>query len=220
MKHCTTCQYLFADQLQTCPRDNSALRSVRDLEPGMIIRGKYNILGWIGAGGMATVYRARHRLLNEMRAVKVVSPKFAGDEDFLKRFRQEAAVARRLRHENAVWVEDLDEIEDGRPFIAMELLEGEDLRSLIKNRGPISVERSLRIGAQVAAALNAAHKLGIVHRDIKPDNIFITRGRDGQDLAKVLDFGIAKAKEGVVQGGGYTATQAGVMIGTPEYMSP
>lgn len=185
----------------------------------MIVRGKYLILEWIGSGGMAAVYRAKHRLLNEMRAVKVVSPKFARDEDFLWRFRHEAAIARKLRHENAVWVEDLDEIEDGRPFIAMEFLQGEDLRKLIKNEGPLPVDRSLKLGAQVASALSAAHKLGIIHRDIKPDNIFIARDPAGHETAKVLDFGIAKAKEGALQGN-FTATKTGVIIGTPEYMSP
>ena len=185
----------------------------------MIVRGKYIILEWIGAGGMAVVYRARHRLLNEMRAVKVVSAKFAGDEDFLWRFRHEAAIARRLRHENAVWVEDLDEIEDGRPFIAMEFLQGDDLRKLIKDQGPLSVERCLKLGSQVASALGAAHRLGIIHRDIKPDNIFVTRDSTGNEVAKVLDFGIAKAKEGALQGG-LTATKTGIIIGTPEYMSP
>ena len=219
MKHCTTCQRLFADQLQLCPNDNVPLRQIRELEPGMIVRNKYIILEWIGAGGMAAVYRARHRLLNELRAVKVVFAKFSHDEDFLRRFRHEAAIARRLRHENAVWVEDLDEIEDGRPFIAMEFLEGDDLRKLIKEQGPLSVDRSLKLGTQVASALSAAHKLGIVHRDIKPDNIFITRDSSGNETAKVLDFGIAKAAEGVLQDG-YTATKTGVIIGTPEYMSP
>ncbi|HEY6968569.1 MAG TPA: protein kinase [Candidatus Angelobacter sp.] len=219
MKHCTTCQHLFADQLQVCPNDTTPLRQIRELEPGMIVGNKYIILEWIGAGGMAAVYRARHRLLDELRAVKVVFAKFSRDEDFLRRFRHEAAIARRLRHENAVWVEDLDEIEDGRPFIAMEFLEGDDLRKLIKEQGPLSVERSLKLGAQVASALSAAHKLGIVHRDIKPDNIFITRDSSGNETAKVLDFGIAKAREGVLQGG-YTATKTGVIIGTPEYMSP
>lgn len=185
----------------------------------MIVRGKYVILEWIGSGGMAAVYRAKHRLLNEMRAVKVVSARFAHDEDFVWRFRHEAAIARRLRHENAVWVEDLDEIEDGRPFIAMEFLQGQDLRKLIKDQGPLSVDRSLKLGAQVASALSAAHKLGIIHRDIKPDNIFVTDGSNGYEVAKVLDFGIAKAKEGALQGG-FTATKTGVIIGTPEYMSP
>ena len=185
----------------------------------MIVRGKYIILESVGAGGMASVYRARHRLLNEMRAIKVVLARFAADEDFLRRFRHEAAIARRLRHENAVWVEDLDEIEDGRPFIAMEFLQGGDLRKLIKDQGSLSVDRTLRLGAQVASALSAAHKLGIVHRDIKPDNIFITHDSSGNEVAKVLDFGIAKAREGVLQGA-ITATKTGIIIGTPEYMSP
>src|SRR5579872_2074360 len=152
MKHCITCQFIYGDNVLACPHDNTQLRFVRELEPGMIIRGKYQILQWIGAGGMAAVYRAKHRLLNESRAIKVVLPKYADDQDFLKRFRNEAAVARKLRHENAVWVEDLDEIEDGRPFIAMEYLEGTDLRSVIQTEGPLSVERTLTLSEQVASA--------------------------------------------------------------------
>jgi len=219
MKHCTTCQFVFADTALNCPHDNTQLRFVRELEPGMIIRGKYHIMQWIGAGGMAAVYRAKHRLLNEMRAIKVVLPRYASDEDFLKRFRHEAAIARKLRHENAVWVEDLDEIEDGRPFIAMEFLEGTDLRSVIQKEGPLPVQRSLLLAEQVASALSAAHKIGITHRDIKPDNIFLTRSTDGREIAKVLDFGIAKVKEGTMDSG-FTATKTGILLGTPQYISP
>jgi len=196
------------------------LQFVRELEPGMIVRGKYHILEWIGAGGMAAVYRARHRMLNEDRAIKVVLPKYANEDDFLKRFRREAAVARKLRHENAVWVEDLDEIEDGRPFIAMEFLRGQDLRGLIHKEGQLGVDRTMVMAAQVASALSAAHDLGIVHRDIKPDNIFITAGKNGKEICKVLDFGIAKAMDGLLEGSVYKSTAFGMIVGTPQYMSP
>lgn len=220
MKHCTTCQFVFGDNVLVCPHDNTQVRFVRELEPGMIIRGKYQILQWVGAGGMAAVYRAKHRLLNELRAIKVVLPKYSDDQDFLKRFRNEAAVARKLRHENAVWVEDLDEIEDGRPFIAMEFLDGTDLRSVIQKEGPLPVARTLALAEQIASALGAAHKLGITHRDVKPDNVFITRNSEGKEVAKVLDFGIAKVREGAFDMAGYTATKTGILLGTPQYISP
>jgi serine/threonine protein kinase len=220
MKHCSKCQLLFADHIQLCPEDGVALRTVDDIEPGMLIRNKYRILARIGAGGMASVFRARHELLNEDRAIKLVLPQYANDKDFLKRFRHEAAVARRLRHENAVWVEDLDQIEDGRPFIAMELLRGRDLRNLIGKEGPFTIERSLALAGQIASALSAAHELGIIHRDIKPDNVFVTLNKRGTETAKVLDFGIAKALEGTIDGAGYTPTKTGMILGTPQYISP
>ncbi|MGH9669717.1 MAG: protein kinase domain-containing protein, partial [Terriglobales bacterium] len=118
-------------------------------------------------------------------------------------------------------VDDLDTTEDGRPFIIMECVEGRDLRALIQREGPLPVERALNIARQVASALTAAHHLGITHRDIKPDNILLVNEEDGSELVKVLDFGIAKVREGAMDlGGGYTATKTGMVVGTPQYISP
>ena len=130
-------------------------------------------------------------------------------------------VTRKLQHPNAVHVDDFDTTEDGRPFIVMEYVEGQDLRKVIEERGALPIPRALEIARQVASALAAAHALGITHRDIKPDNILIVKQPDGKDLAKVLDFGIAKVREGAHDmAAGYTATKTGVVVGTPQYMSP
>jgi serine/threonine protein kinase len=185
----------------------------------MVLRGKYEILGKLGAGGMATVYRARHLAFDEIRAIKVVASRLADDEDFLKRFRNEAVVARRLHHPNAVRVEDFDNTEDGRPFIVMEYVDGSNLREKIRRDGAVSLRRAVTIARQVASALSAAHELGIVHRDIKPDNILLT-GAGDQETAKVLDFGIAKVKEGFLGGPEAVATRTGTVVGTPQYISP
>ncbi|MGH9521020.1 MAG: protein kinase domain-containing protein, partial [Terriglobales bacterium] len=196
------------------------LRSSAELQPGMVIRNKYEIQERIGSGGMATVYRARHLVFNEARAIKVVSSRLMEDENFLKRFRNEAVVTRKLQHPNAVRVEDMDTMEDGRPFIVMELVEGQSLRAIIEREGSLSPPRALEITRQVASALGAAHSLGIVHRDIKPDNIVVVT-RDGKDTVKVLDFGIAKLRDpGSAETANYTATQTGMLIGTPQYISP
>jgi tetratricopeptide (TPR) repeat protein len=187
-----------------------------------MIRGKYRILGKLGQGGMATVYRALHVGFDEVCALKVINLELAGDLSFVKRFGQEAALTRKLQHPNAVRVEDIDQADDGRPFIVMEFIEGESLKDVIQRQAPLPVPRACRIAKQVAAALDAAHRLGMIHRDIKPGNILLTPSAagEGEELAKVLDFGIAKMTEAHLAAGGATLTRTGTSIGTPAYMSP
>ena len=142
---------------------------------------------------MATVYKVRHKAFQELAAVKVVHRKFMHDPGFVKRFRNEAIVARQLKHPNAVRIDDFDYTEDERPFIVMEYVEGSSLYEVRKQHGgPWPVERCINIISQAASALSAAHTLGIVHRDIKPSNILLLRGAHGEGVVKVLDFGIAK----------------------------
>ena len=184
---------------------------------GSIIRGKYRIIRKVGQGGMGTVYEALHLRFNERRALKVMSPEVASDPEFVKRFEREAVLTRRLQHPNAVHVDDIEEAEDGRPYIVMEFVEGQSLRRLIQQSGPLPVPRVCSIIKQAAAALGAAHQLGMVHRDIKPDNIVLLAAAAGEQ-AKVLDFGIAKLKES--RAGDVNLTATGAIIGTPQYMSP
>jgi serine/threonine protein kinase len=221
VKYCDTCHAAYPNEFNTCPKDQAALRATADLVPGMVLRGKYEVVEKLGAGGMAAVYKARHLAFGEVRAIKLVAARLCDDEGFLKRFRTEAVVTRRLQHPHAVRVDDLDTTEDGRPFIVMELVQGRNLREVIRAEGALPVARAALIGRQVASALGAAHALGITHRDIKPDNIVLAASADGGDHAKVLDFGIAKVREGTLDvGAGYTATETGMVVGTPQYMSP
>jgi len=159
----------------------------------------------------------------------VMSPELANDANFLRRFEREAVVARKLQHPNAVRVEDIDEAEDGRPFIVMEYIEGRSLADVIDQDAPMAVSRVCSIVKQAAAALDAAHALGLVHRDIKPSNIALVSATDPTgarlEQVKVLDFGIAKVVgagtgEGQPQFTRLTLTGTGMMIGTPAYMSP
>ncbi len=185
----------------------------------MIIRNKYQILERIGVGGMGVVYRGRHLTFNEVCAIKIVNESIAGDQNFLQRFQTEAVVTRKLRHPNAVRVDDFDYTEDGRPFIVMELVEGKNIGEILQEQGPLRVPRAVRVATQVARALGVAHKLGVVHRDIKPGNIILTTDEQGQETAKVLDFGIAKLREAAGDANpGMTMT--GMVVGTPLYMSP
>ena len=222
MKLCPTCRNTYPDDYQTCPRDQSALTAdTLEIVPGTILRGKYEVLCELGAGGMATVYKVRHRAFQEIAAVKIVHSHFMHDPAFVKRFRNEAIVARQLKHPNAVRIDDFDYTEDERPFIVMEFVEGHSLYDVRKQHsGPWPVERCINIISQAASALSAAHTLGIVHRDIKPSNILLLRGTHGEGVVKVLDFGIAKVSDNAIAGMTSVLTQQNLIIGTPEYMSP
>ncbi|HTT63962.1 MAG TPA: serine/threonine-protein kinase [Bryobacteraceae bacterium] len=223
MKRCSICHATYPATFTHCPHDGSLLIEANEWTDGAMIRGKYRILGRLGQGGMATVYKALHVGFDEVRALKVIQPELASDLSFVKRFGQEAALTRKLQHPNAVRVEDIDQADDGRPFMVMEFIEGESLKDVIQRQAPLPVPRVCRIAKQVAAALEAAHQLGMIHRDIKPANILLTRppGSDEQaEVAKVLDFGIAKIREAHWAAGGTTLTRTGTSIGTPAYMSP
>jgi eukaryotic-like serine/threonine-protein kinase len=213
MKYCPQCGGSYPSDFHVCPKDETVLQIASELAPGMVIRNKWVILDKIGSGGMATVYRARHQAFGTIRAIKVINAHHAEDAAFRKRFHAEAVLAQKLQHPNVIHIDDLDATEDGRPFIVMEYIPC-DLRRTIAQQGVVPLARALSITAQVGSALEAAHKLGITHRDIKPDNILITTQPDGGDLVKVSDFGIAKSREFTF------GTKTGVMVGTPEYMAP
>ena len=219
MRYCPACHSVFPNEFRNCPKDQAELRSASELQPGMVLRGKYEILDKVGAGGMASVFRSRHLAFNEVCAIKVVAGRLSDDEDFLRRFRNEAVVARRFQHPHAVRVDDLDTTEDGRPFIVMEYVDGPNLREVVRQEGALGLRRALTIARQIASALSAAHQLGIIHRDIKPDNVLLT-GMGADESAKVLDFGIAKVKEGFFGDGDQVATRTGAVVGTPQYISP
>ncbi len=222
MKYCATCHATYASHVDSCPADNSVLQTASELVQGMIIRGKYEILEKIATGGMAAVYRARHLAFDEIRAIKVVRGWLVEDEEFVHRLRSEAVIARKLKHPNAVRIDDLDQLEDGRPFIVMEYVEGTNLRKVIHDCGALPLPRALNIARQVASALAAAHNLGIIHRDIKPDNIVLQPQPDGSEHVKVLDFGIAKSLGGAAPNPVTRAAQTrpGLVLCTPEYASP
>jgi serine/threonine protein kinase len=228
MKRCPTCQTAFPSDYALCPRDGSALVEVGEWAEGYVVRGKYRILAKVGQGGMGAVYKAMHTRFKEVRALKVMSPELASDANFLRRFEREAVIARKLQHANAVRVEDIDEAEDGRPFIVMEFIEGRSLADVIEQEAPMVAPRVCSIIKQAAAALDSAHALGLIHRDIKPSNIALIPSTDGigtvAEQVKVLDFGIAKVRDAQIEGAPHftrlTLTGAGMLVGTPAYMSP
>jgi len=214
MKRCPICCTEYTDEQTTCSTDNARLMTSTEWIPGQVVANKYRVIAKIGRGAMGAVYKAMHIGLEEIRALKVMDPQYARDLKFIARFRNEAQVARRLRHPNAVHVDDLDQADDGNLFIAMEFVEGVSLRQLISAaRAPLSLARALWITRCVAEALGAAHALGMVHRDIKPDNILLARDASGRDIPKVLDFGIVAMREG-------SAIVSSCPLLTPAYAPP
>jgi serine/threonine protein kinase len=194
MKTCRVCQRSYSTHFANCPQDGTPLMQSEEWAAGTMVRGKYQIIEKIGEGAMGTVYKALHMHFQEMRALKVIAAKLSKDKAFVKRFEQEAILARKLQHPNAVRVDDIDETEDGQPFIVMEFIEGENLRKVISAAGPMPPMVVSLIIRQVASALDAAHSLGIIHRDIKPENSVLIQSQQ-KNVAKVLDFGIAKFKQ-------------------------
>ena len=179
------------------------------LQTGSVLGQRYEILEMLGQGGMGAVYKAHDLAINQVIALKVIRPDLASSPSIIERFRQELILARQVTHRNVVRIYDLAEA-DGVKFITMEFVEGTDLRSLICVKKKISPEESVEIMRQVCRALDAAHSVGVIHRDLKPQNII----RDKTGRVLVMDFGLARTLEGSGM------TQSGAMVGTLEYMSP
>ena len=182
----------------------------------MVLLGKYRVEQVLGQGGMGTVVRARHLSLDEAVAIKVLNSELALSTELAQRFVREARATARLRSRHAVRVTDVGELDDGTPYMVMEMLEGTDLAQLARAHGAFAPAVAVGLVLQVCDVLAEAHGHGIVHRDIKPSNLFATTGDDGAPFIKLLDFGIAKAAE--PDGAPITRTRS--ILGTPGYMSP
>jgi serine/threonine-protein kinase len=218
MKACPKCGNEYPDTTTLCPADGVALEKTGDSLIGQVLAGKYRIEERLSGGGMGTVYRGTHVLMDKTVAVKVLRPSLAADEKIVARFSREARAASKISHPHALSVTDFGEADNGVVFLVMEYLSGKTLKEIIREDGPMQLPRAVEILRQVGGALDAAHGEGVVHRDLKSDNIMLLSS-SGTDYAKVLDFGIAKIKEpeGTYDPG---LTAPDLVIGTPQYMSP
>src|ERR1700735_4348262 len=187
---------------------------------GQIVAGKFRLDAVIGRGGMGSVWSATHIGLGHRLALKLIAREYVRSPEALRRFDAEAKAAARLQSRHVVQVFDNGTLDDGTPFIAMELLSGENVSARIENEGPLALAATVDLMAQCCKALTRAHAAGIVHRDIKPDNIFLAREPDDDtDVAKILDFGVAKMGFEELQSESQ-CTGTGALLGTPLYMSP
>jgi serine/threonine protein kinase len=189
---------------------------------GTVVADKYRVERLLGQGGMGSVWAGRHVTLGQLVAIKFVHPKLVGSAEARRRFDNEAKAAARIKSRHAVSVYDHGVSENGQPYIVMEYLEGEALERVIKQRGKLPFSEVVQIVAQSARALSAAHEAHVVHRDLKPDNIFLAKDSEASKLGysvKLVDFGIAKVVQDEAETGA-ASTQAGMVLGTPHYMSP
>src|SRR5713101_870068 len=227
MLQCPRCGRRYPDDVHVCPQDFTPLRADETIADApvdplidRVFEGKYRLDERLGGGGMGTVYRATHLLIDRPVAVKVLSQRFVGDETAQQRFRREARAAGRMQHPNAVMVNDFGATNDGYLYIVMELLEGLTLRDLLAREGPLDSARSVSFMLQASSAVGAAHEAKLIHRDLKPANIFIEQRPNLPAVVKVLDFGVAKFIVEEHEDDYKTLTQVGAIIGTPRYMSP
>ena len=220
---CPHCHAVFREKKDVCPNDGSILIEVPVLADlaGKVLKKKYKLDQALGHGGFGSVYKATHLVLGKSVAVKVLRAEFRNDQNMVARFFNEARVVTRLTNPHTINTFDLDQAEEGFLFMVMDFVEGQTLRQLARAEGNppgrLPWQRAVRFLIQVCDALIEAHKEGVVHRDLKPDNVMISNRGGEKDFVTVLDFGIAKVLEGADT---QNLTAAGMLLGSPAYMSP
>lgn len=185
-------------------------------ESGEVVNGRYRLVGKIASGGMGVVMRATDLAMEREVGIKLLHGHIASQEGFTERFKQEVRVATLFNHPNITRVYDFGETDEGLLYLVMELLDGEELKDVIRRQGPMAAGRTLDIGLQVLDGLAEAHSMEIIHRDLKPSNIFLSLTRRGKEVVKLLDFGVAKLLDSTES----TLTKTGMVAGTPSYMAP
>jgi serine/threonine protein kinase len=227
-RYCANCGNALGGLLSTMPPTERAARTSAPPPPagrehhfadpllGRLIAERYRVLELIGRGGMGVVYKAEHARIGKVLALKLLTGELTRDSEQVARFKREALMSSRLSHPNTVQVFDFGEA-DGLAYLAMEYVRGRDLGSVVSDTGPLGAERTAKIVIQVCSSLSEAHEKGIVHRDLKPENIMVVQSQTGEDVAKVLDFGLAKLRESSELS---DVTSNGAIVGTPYYMAP
>src|SRR6476620_9968069 len=223
MKYCTICKTTYENSVSFCPTDGEVLEDDPSSIVGTVLDGQYKIETLLGKGGMGAVYLARHILLGDRVAIKILPQEVRTNAEWLRRFRREGQAARRFRHPNSVTVYDLRTAADGTIYMVMEYVEGHTLDAELRKRRRFSAADALEVLTPIMSVLDTAHSMGVVHRDLKPENIMIgSPSGNGGPTVKLLDLGIAKMREiaGVDSSGNTALTMAGQVLGTPYYMSP
>jgi len=190
------------------------------IQEGTLLAGKYRVERLLGAGGMGYVVAAVHEQLDQRVAVKLLATELWENKDAATRFLREARAAVRIRSEHVARVLDVDELENGEPYMVMEFLSGQDLAHELEAQERFEPRIAIDYLLQVCEAVAEAHSLGVIHRDLKPANLFLTRRADGSPLVKVLDFGISKAISPETGTSGQSLTAPQSLLGSPAYMSP
>jgi serine/threonine-protein kinase len=215
---CPFCGLDHDESVDRCPKTQQKLSSIHKMG-GSLLDSKYRVESVLGAGGMGVVYDGRHKLIDRKVAIKFLDPETCGSPEVRQRFVNEAKIAAALGHKNIVAVLDMGETSDDVPYIVMEYLEGESLGEVLEREERLPVERSVDIVLQVLDGLHAVHSEGIIHRDLKPENVFLARQSGGEEIVKLLDFGISRLSSTQMDQSS-RLTEAGKVYGTPYYVSP
>ena len=216
--NCLRCKQPMDSALEACPSCGDRVTSFQRTYAARLIDGKYQILDRLGVGGMGEIFKVRHIHLNELRVIKIMRPNVAADDQGLQRFLQEARTSTMIKHRNLAMLYDFAQLEDGSYYMVWEFIDGVNIQKWIATNGPVPPRLSVEISVQALTGLEHLHSMGLIHRDISPENIMLSQDHHGKLLVKVIDFGIAKS---LAEGeGGQGLTQTGMFLGKLKYASP
>jgi serine/threonine protein kinase len=217
--NCLRCKTPFDTTLDQCPSCGEKVTSFQRTYSARLIDGKYQILDRLGVGGMGEIFKVRHIHLNELRVIKIMRPNVAADDQGLQRFLQEARTSTTIKQRNLAMLYDFAQLDDGSYYMVWEFIDGVNIQKWIATNGPVPPRLSVEISVQALTGLDHLHSMGLIHRDISPENIMLSQDHHGKLLVKVIDFGIAKSlAEG--EGAGQGLTQTGMFLGKLKYASP
>lgn len=221
LKSCPECYSEYEDSLEKCPSDDAVLRTIeRDPLVGTRLADRYEIVEVVGRGGMGVVYKVRQEYMDRMMAIKMLHSHMVADSEAVKRFFREAKTVSQVRHHHIITLYDFGMSKLGQPYLVMDYLEGTSLKNVIKDEGPIAIERAANIYTQVCDALASAHAVNLVHRDLKPENIMLSKNGGHDDWVTLVDFGLSKLRDPKKEEENLHITKVGDVCGSPPYMSP
>src|SRR5437763_10873309 len=207
---CLRCKQPIDSQLEHCPHCSERVTNFQRTYASRLIDGKYQILDRLGVGGMGEIFKVRHIHLNELRVIKIMRANVAADDQGLQRFLQEARTSTMIKHKNLAMLYDFATLEDGSNYMVWEFIDGTNIQKWIAQNGPVPPRLGVEISMQALAGLEHLHSMGLIHRDISPENILLSQDRQGRLDVKVIDFGIAK-QLGESEGG-QGLTQTGMFL--------
>lgn len=216
--NCLRCKTPFDTTLDQCPSCGEKVTSFQRTYSARLIDGKYQILDRLGVGGMGEIFKVRHIHLNELRVIKIMRPNVAADDQGLQRFLQEARTSTMIKHKNLAMLYDFSTLDDGSYYMVWEFIDGTNIQKWIAQNGPMPARLTIEIAIQALLGLDHLHSMGLIHRDISPENIMLSQDNKGKLLVKVIDFGIAKQLAEGESGQGLT--QTGMFLGKLKYASP
>ncbi len=215
---CLRCKQPIDSQLEQCPHCSERVTSFQRTYASRLIDGKYQILDRLGIGGMGEIFKVRHIHLNELRVIKIMRPNVAADDQGLQRFLQEARTSTTIKQKNLAMLYDFAQLDDGSYYMVWEFIDGTNIQKWIAQNGPMPPRLTVEISLQALSGLDHLHSMGLIHRDVSPENIMLSQDHHGKLLVKVIDFGIAKS---LAEGdSGQGLTQTGMFLGKLKYASP